>query len=391
MQEGLAGVRVVKAFVREPYESRRFDKSAQELRGAALLPAFRNALFMPTLMALMYTSIAAMYYFGGRLVLVDQVMTLGEVVIFSNLLVAVLVPIAMLAYLIPYFESGEASLQRIFEVLDDVAEVQNGEGVETVDLSKIKGRVVFDNVSFGFRDQDGKPQGLALQNINLTVEPGQTVGFLGATGSGKSSLVNLLPRFYDVVAGKVTIDGIDVRDFPQRQLRRIVGVALQDAVLFSGTVRANILFGRKQANDDQMVTAAAAADADSFVSKIPEQYGASVARRGANFSGGQRQRLSIARAVVGEPKILILDDSTSALDLATEARVQEAVQGLMGSTTKFYVAQRISSVLTADKIVLLDGGRQVADGTHEELLQTSPLYREIYESQLGKIEEAPHG
>jgi ATP-binding cassette subfamily B protein len=310
LQEGLAGVRVVKAFVREPYESRRFGKAAQDLRGAALPPAFRNALFMPTLMALMYTSVAAMYYFGGRLVLIDQVMSLGEVVIFSNLLVAVLVPIAMLAYLVPYFEAGEASLERLFEVWDDVAEVEDAESVQVIDLSRIKGRVVFDNVSFGFRDQKGKPQGLALQNINLTVEPGQTVGFLGATGSGKSSLVNLIPRFYDVVEGKVTIDGIDVRDFPQRQLRRIVGVALQDAVLFSGTVRANILFGRKNADDDAMLAAAGAADADSFVSKIPEQYDASVARRGANFSGGQRQRLSIARGLVGEPKILILDDST---------------------------------------------------------------------------------
>jgi ATP-binding cassette subfamily B protein len=275
-------------------------------------------------------------------------------------------------------------------VWDDVPEVQETEGVQTVDLSKVQGRVVFDNVSFGYRDKEGKPQGLALQNINLTVEPGQTVGFLGATGSGKSSLVNLIPRFYDVVEGKVTIDGIDVRQFPQRQLRRIVGMALQDAVLFSGTVRANILFGRKNADDDEMVTAASAADADSFVSKVPEQYDAPVARRGANFSGGQRQRLSIARALVGEPKILILDDSTSALDLATEARVQDAVQGLMGSTTKFYVAQRISSVLGADKIVLLDAGKQVAAGTHHELLQSSPLYREIYESQLGKIEEVAH-
>jgi ATP-binding cassette subfamily B protein len=312
------------------------------------------------------------------------------VVVFSNLLVAVLGPIAMLAYLIPYFEAGEASLARIFEVLDDTAEVQDAPEAKPVDLSQVQGRVVFDNVSFGYRDQEGKAQGLALQNINLIVEPGETVGFLGATGSGKSSLVNLIPRFYDVVEGKVTIDGIDVRTFPQRQLRRVVGIALQDAVLYSGSVRGNILFGRKHANDDTMLAAAEAADAHSFVSKIPEQYDAPVARRGANFSGGQRQRLSIARALVGAPKVLILDDSTSALDLATEARVQDAVQAQMGKTTKFYVAQRISSVLTADKIVLLDGGRQVAVGSHAELLQTSPLYREIYESQLGKIEETPN-
>jgi ATP-binding cassette subfamily B protein len=390
LQEGLAGVRVVKAFVREPYESRRFDTAATELRTAALAPAFRNAMFMPTLMGLMYASIAAMLYFGGRLVLVDQTMNLGDVVVFSNLLVAVLGPIAMLAYLIPYFEAGEASLARIFEVLDDVAEVQDAPDVKPVDLSKLQGRVVFDNVSFGFRDKEGNPQGLALQNISLAVEPGETVGFLGATGSGKSSLVNLIPRFYDVVEGKVTIDGIDVRTFPQRQLRRVVGVALQDAVLYSGSVRGNILFGRKNADDDEMLAASEAADAHSFVSRIPEQYDAPVSRRGANFSGGQRQRLSIARALVGEPKILILDDSTSALDLATEARVQDAVQAQMAKTTKFYVAQRISSVLGADKIVLLDGGKQVAVGRHAELLQSSPLYREIYESQLGKIEEAPN-
>jgi ATP-binding cassette subfamily B protein len=296
----------------------------------------------------------------------------------------------MLAYLIPYFEAGEASLARIFEVLDDTAEVQDAPDAKPVDLSQLHGRVVFDNVSFGYRDQEGKAQALALQNINLTVEPGETVGFLGATGSGKSSLVNLIPRFYDVVEGKVTIDGIDVRTFPQRQLRRVVGIALQDAVLYSGTVRGNILFGRKQADDDTMLAAAEAADAHSFVSKIPEQYDAPVARRGANFSGGQRQRLSISRALVGAPKVLILDDSTSALDLATEARVQDAVQAQMGKTTKFYVAQRISSVLTADKIVLLDGGRQVAVGSHTELLQSSALYREIYESQLGKIEETPN-
>lgn len=388
LQEGLAGVRVVKAFVREQYESERFGAAAIDLRKAALGPAYRIAMFMPTLFGLVYISIAAMYFVGGRNVLVVGDMNLGEVVVFSNLLVAAIVPIAMLAYLIPYLESGEASLSRIFDVLDDVAEVQDQPEVKPVDLSKLQGRVEFDNVSFGYRDKQGKLQGLALRNINLSVEPGETVGFLGATGSGKSSLVNLLPRFYDVVEGKVTIDGIDVRTFPQRQLRRVVGVALQDAVLFSGTVRGNILFGRKDADDDAMTAAARAADADSFVSKIPEQYDATVARRGANFSGGQRQRLSIARSLVGQPKILILDDSTSALDLATEARVQDAVQDMMGKTTKFYVAQRISTVMTADKIVLLDAGQQVAVGKHEELLHTSPLYREIYESQLGKIEEA---
>jgi ATP-binding cassette subfamily B protein len=213
------------------------------------------------------------------------------------------------------------------------------------------------------------------------------VGFLGATGSGKSSLVNLIPRFYDVTEGRVTIDGIDVRDIPQKQLHKLVAVALQESVLFTGSVRGNILMANAQADDDEMQAASQAADADGFVSAIPEGYDAAVARRGANFSGGQRQRLSIARAVAAEPKILILDDSTSALDMATEARVQEAVQGMMAQATKLYVAQRISTVLTADKIVLLEGGRQVAVGKHNDLVQTSPLYRDICLSQLGMVPE----
>ncbi len=389
LQEDLAGVRVVKAFVRETYEMQRFGGAAKSLEEAALKPAYRMAMFAPTLMGLVYASAAILYYVGGRGVLVVGDTNLGEVVVFSNLLITAIVPMAMLAFILPYMEAGEASTGRIFEIMDQTAEVQDKTGVKPVDADKIEGRVVFDNVTFGYRGPDGKPQGAALQNINLTVEPGETVGFLGATGSGKSSLVNLIPRFYDVTEGRVTIDGIDVRDIPQRQLRRIVGIALQEAVLFSGTVRGNILFGRPGADDDDMLAASKAADADSFVSRIPQEYDAPVARRGANFSGGQRQRLSIARALADRPKILILDDSTSALDIETEARVQEAVNGLMGKTTKFYVAQRISSVITADKVVLLDAGRQVAIGNHTELLQSSPLYRQIYESQLGKIEDTP--
>jgi ABC-type multidrug transport system fused ATPase/permease subunit len=276
-------------------------------------------------------------------------------------------------------------------VLDEKAEIQDRPAAKPVDVSAIKGRIVFEHASFGYRGRDGKASKPALQNINLIIEPGETVGFLGATGSGKSTLVNLIPRFYDLVEGRVTIDGIDVRDIPQRQLHQIVGVALQEAVLFSGTVRGNLLFSRPDLDDDEMLAAAQAADAHSFVSRIPEQYDATVARRGANFSGGQRQRLSIARALASRPPIVILDDSTSALDMATEARVQEAVQGLMEKSTKLYVAQRISTVLTADKIVLLEHGRQVAVGAHAELLHSSPLYREIYESQLGKLDEHPDG
>ena len=389
LQEDLAGVRVVKAFVREKYEGQRFATAAGNLRQASLAPAYRIALFVPTMFSLLYATIAALFYVSGRLVLVEQTQNLGTVVVFSQVLITVLVPIMLLAFLLPFLQAGETSLGRIFELMDEKVEVADTAQPQALDLEKVQGRVVFENVSFGYRDRDGKTSGLALKNINLTVEPGETVGFLGATGSGKSSLVNLIPRFYDVVDGKVTIDGVDVRTIPLEQLRQLVGIALQESVLFSGDVRANLLVGYPQADDDEMVAAAKAADAHNFVSAIPEQYDARVARRGANFSGGQRQRLSIARALISRPKILILDDSTSAVDMATEARIQDAVMEMMHQTTKFYVAQRISTVLAADKIVLLENGVQVAVGNHTQLLQSSPLYREIYESQLGKIETKP--
>jgi ATP-binding cassette subfamily B protein len=390
LQEALAGVRVVKAFVREDFETQRFATTSSTWLDAALRPAYRMALFVPSLQMIVYVGTAALYYFGGQGVFGGDT-NLGEIVVFSNVLSMVVGPMAMLAFIVPFIESGEASCGRIFEVLDETAEVQDKAGAKALDLSTIKGRIVFEQASFGYRDRAGKAEKLALRDINLTIEPGETVGFLGATGSGKSTLVNLIPRFYDVVAGRVTIDGVDVREIPQRQLHQLVGVALQESLLFSGTVRGNILFSRPDLDDDEMLAAAEAADADSFVSKIPDHYDAPVARRGANFSGGQRQRLAIARALAARPPIVILDDSTSALDMATEARVQDAVQGLMASSTKLYVAQRISTVLTADKIVLLEHGRQVAVGRHEELLQSSTLYREIYESQLGKIDEQPNG
>ena len=272
-------------------------------------------------------------------------------------------------------------------MLADTPEVQDKPDAQRIDPATVQGRIVFENVAFGYRDKDGKPMGQALQNINLTIEPGETVGFLGATGSGKSSMVNLIPRFYDVTAGRITIDGVDVRDIPQPQLHKLVAVALQESVLFTGTVRGNVLMGNPRGDDDAMLEAAQAADADSFVNNIPEGYDATVARRGANFSGGQRQRLSIARALATNPKILILDDSTSALDLATEAHVQGAVQAMISQTTKLYVAQRISTVLTADKIVLLDGGRQVGSGNHNTLVKESQLYRDICISQLGMVPE----
>jgi len=262
--------------------------------------------------------------------------------------------------------------------------VEDKEDAKPLDPEKVEGRIVFENVSFAFRRPDGELDSPALKNINLTIEPGQQVGFLGATGAGKSVLVNLIPRFYDVTEGRVTIDGVDVSDIPQENLRQIVGIALQEAVLFKGDVRFNLKFGAPQADDDVMIDAAKAADAYGFVNNIPQKWEAPVAQRGKNFSGGQRQRLSINRALTARPKILILDDSTSALDASTEGRVQGAIPGFTNNITTLYVAQRISAVIDLDKIVLLENGEIVAMGAHEELLESSLLYQEIYESQLGK-------
>lgn len=385
LQEDLAGVRVVKAFVREEAETKRFAAAATDLREATLAPALRTALFLPTIYAILYAAIGVALYFGGRTEIANDTREIGQIVVFIMYMITSIVPLVMLAFLLPYIQTGETSLGRLFEVIDATAEVQDVADVKTLDPASIKGRVEFENVSFGYRKADGSIDNLVLKNINFLAEPGQTIGILGATGSGKTSLVNLIPRFYDVTEGKVTIDGIDVRDFPQSALREIVGIALQQAILFSGTVRGNLKLGVPEASDDAIFEAARAADADGFISNIPEGYDARVARRGANFSGGQRQRMSIARALLKQPKILILDDSTSAVDLQTEVRIQSAIATMKQDSVKIYIAQRISSVLDADKIIVLDSGRQVAIGNHGELLRSSELYREIYESQLGPI------
>ncbi len=385
LQEQLAGVRVVKAFVREDYERQRFARSAEDLRQAALTPALRIALFMPTINFVIYAGIALLYWFGGRTVIEGTGLAVGEIVAFAGYLTAAVIPMALLAFLLPLLTQGEASVSRLLEVLDAEPEVKDRPDPTAVDLSSVRGRVAFEHVSFGYLGDDGHPATLVLRDIDFVAEPGETVGFLGATGSGKTSLVSLVPRFYDVVEGRVAIDGVDVRDIPQRDLREIVGMALQEAILFSGDIRGNIKLGR-ELDDAAMAAAAQAADAAGFVDVLPQRYDGPVSRRGYNFSGGQRQRLAIARALAGSPRVIILDDSTSAVDVAAEGRIQAGVEDLMGDVTRLYVAQRISAVLTADKIVLLEAGRQVAVGSHEELLRTSVLYREIYESQLGPVD-----
>jgi ABC-type multidrug transport system fused ATPase/permease subunit len=382
MQENLSGVRVVKAFTREDYEVERFKQRADDLRKPAYAAAFRVAFLTPLLTGTTQLGIALAIWFGGNSVLAGGI-DIGQLVAFTQYLSLIVAPLAILAIVVPFVLRGDTSAERIFKVYDDEATVQDKEDTQPLDIEKIKGRIVFENVSFAFRRPDGKLDPPALKNINLAIEPGEQVGFLGATGAGKSALVNLIPRFYDVTEGRITIDGVDVRDIPQENLRQIAGITLQEAVLFKGDVRFNLKFGNPEVDDDIMISAAKASDSYGFVMNIPQQWEAPVSQRGSNFSGGQRQRLSINRTLTTRPKILILDDSTSALDASTEGRVQGAIPGFTNEVTTLYVAQRISAVIDLDKIVLLENGEIVAMGNHEELMQSSPIYQEIYESQLG--------
>jgi ATP-binding cassette subfamily B protein len=383
LQENLTGISVVKAFTREQYEIEKFNKNAEAIRQPAFAAAWRVAFLSPLLTGVGQLSIILAMWAGGSQVLSGTGLTVGQVSTFNSYMSLIIAPLALMSIVMPLVLRGDVSAERILEAFDAEPTVLDKEGVEKKDAEEIQGRIAFENVSFAFRRADGEFDPPALKNISLTIEPGQKVGFLGATGAGKSALVNLIPRFYDVTEGRITIDGIDVRDFPQDNLRNIVGIALQEAVLFQGDMRFNLKFGQPQAEDDVMFEAAKAADSWGFINNLPEQWEAPVARRGYNFSGGQRQRLSINRALTAQPKVVILDDSTSALDASTEGRVQEAIPAFMHGATTIYVAQRISAVIDLDYIYLLENGEIIAQGKHEELLKSSPLYQEIYDSQLG--------
>jgi ATP-binding cassette subfamily B protein len=272
-----------------------------------------------------------------------------------------------------------ASARRIEEVLDAEPRVRNRPGA--LQAFAPRGRVAFEDVTFSYNDDGDDP---VLRGVSFVAEPGETVALLGTTGSGKSSLVQLIPRFYDVTGGRVTVDGTDVRDLEQAALRRTIGVALQETVLFSGTIRDNIRYGRPDATDADVIAAAQAAQAHDFIQAMPDGYDTQVGQRGVNLSGGQKQRIAIARALLIRPAVLILDDSTSAVDVETEAEIQAALENVAQRSTRIIIAQRISTVLNADKILVLDDGLIAAEGTHRELLASSPIYREIYDSQLGE-------
>jgi ATP-binding cassette subfamily B protein len=376
LQENLAGIRIVKAFAREDFEQGRFKLRNDEFLGDNISLVRLFSSFFPLVFLIANLAIVGVVWVGGLQVF-DGRMTLGELVAFIGYQGFLLMPIFMLGFIGSALSRAEASAQRIFEVLDAEAEVRDRP--DAVELPEIRGHVTFDQVSFRYTgaEQD------VIQEISFEAQPNQTVAIMGRTGSGKSSIINLIPRFYDVTKGAVRIDGFDVRDVTLESLRRRIGIVLQETTLFSGTIRENIAYGRPDASLEEVMAAAEAAQAHEFISDLPEGYETLIGERGVGLSGGQRQRIAIARALLMDPHILIMDDSTSAVDAETEYRIQQALDNLRKNRTTFVIAQRISTVREADQILLIDEGKLMASGTHQELLACCELYTEILESQFG--------
>lgn len=382
LQENLAGIRVVKAFVRGDYEQQRFQEANDGLMDIAVQANRIVGFTMPLMMLIMNASIVAVLWFGGLQTWQGQI-NLGDLIAFINYVTQLLFALLILGVMLMMVSRAKASSERINEVMETESDIVDP--LHSTEKTIERGEVVFDQVSFGY-DQAGEE--LVLKNINLRVWPGQTIAILGATGSGKSTLVNLIPRLYDPTKGRVLIDGTDIRDMRLEVLRCEIGMVLQEAILFSGSIRENIAFGRPEATQEAIEAAAKAAQAHDFIINLPEGYDTQLGQRGINLSGGQKQRLAIARALLIKPQILILDDSTSAVDLRTEAHIQKALRKLMKDSTSFVIAQRISSVMEADQIIVLEEGSIVAQGNHAELLRSSSVYQEIYRSQLGEGEVA---
>ena len=379
LQENLAGIRVVKAFVREREEQDRFDNAAERLMDQHIRVAKIFSFLFPFIFLISNLGQAAVVYWGGRQILFDT-LTLGEWQKFSLYLIYVFFPVGQLGFIVAQMSQASASAKRIFEILDAESEVTDKPGA--LPMAQVHGRVSFDEVTFRYFNSS-EP---VLQDVSFEAQPGETVALLGGTGSGKSTIINLIPRFYDVSEGRVVIDDWDVRDVTLDSMRRQIGIVLQETNLFTGTIRDNIAFGRPDATDDEVEAAARAAAAHDFIVSFPDGYQTAVGERGTTLSGGQKQRVAIARALLTDPRILILDDSTSSVDVATEVLIQNALDRLMVGRTSFVIAQRISTVVNADQILVLDRGRIVDRGNHEELMRTSAIYTDIYHSQL--VEDA---
>jgi ATP-binding cassette subfamily B protein len=378
LQENIAGARLVKSFVRADFEADRFERSNEAYTGHSVRVLQIVSAMSPVLTMCVNIGLVIVIWAGG----IESVrgdLTVGQIIAFTNYLLTTMTPLIMMTILSNIWAGGIASARRVNEVLETVPDIPDApDGILLPEAAP--GRLVFEKVSFRYRGAQAEP---VLAEIDLTLEPGQTVAFLGATGSGKSTLVHLVPRFYDVTAGRILLDGIDIRHLRQESLLSRIAIVPQDTVLFSGTVRDNIRYGVPGAGDDEVTAAAKAAQAHDFIAALPLGYDTHVEERGVNLSGGQKQRIAIARALMMRPQILILDDATSAVDVETEILIQEGLEDRTRRCTTLVVAQRISTVLRADKIVVLDQGRIAAEGSHGELMAASPIYREIFESQLG--------
>ena len=375
LQENLAGVKVIKAFTREKEQQTKFRIAADDTMNQAITVARLFTFLFPLVFMIANLGQAAILYVGGKQIIMG-LLTLGEWQEFSLYLIYLFFPIAQFGFIITQLGQASASADRIFEILDaknDIVDRPNA-----IKLPDVTGTVKFEDVTFRYFG-GGDP---VLKNVSFTANPGETIALLGATGSGKTTIINLLPRFYDPSEGRITIDDHDLRDVKLESLRSKIGIVLQETTLFSGSVRDNIAFGKPDASQEEIESAAKAAQAHDFIMSFPDGYNTHVGERGATLSGGQKQRVAIARALLLNPRILILDDSTSSVDLNTEAQLQNALEILMKGRTSFVIAQRISTVMNADKIIVLDRGEIVAEGKHNDLMEDSPIYAEIYNSQI---------
>jgi ATP-binding cassette subfamily B protein len=383
LQENLAGMKVIKSFTREPQQQTKFRLAADDLMGQAISVAKLFTFLFPMIFLVANLGQAAILYVGGRQIITGT-LTLGEWQEFSLYLIYLFFPVAQLGFIITQFGQAAASADRIFEILDAKSDIVDKP--DAIELPSVKGEVRFENVTFRYFG-GGAP---VLDNVTFEAKPGERIALLGATGSGKSTIINLVPRFYDPTEGRITMDGHDLRDIKIDSLRKQIGIVLQETTLFSGTIHENIAFGRPDASEADVIDAAKAAQAHDFIMSFPEGYNTHVGERGTTLSGGQRQRVAIARALLLNPRILILDDSTSSVDLTTESLIQTALDKLMEGRTSFVIAQRISTVMSADRILVLDKGRIIAQGKHSDLMENEPVYAEIYNSQILAYEQE-HG